>query len=336
MPQHPELTGDDSILDVGGLRVGHWTNRRAATGCTVLLAPPEGAIAAADVRGGAPGTRETDLLDAGRVVQRVHAILLAGGSAFGLDAAGGVMRYLEERGTGHRMRDAVVPIVAGAVIFDLGTGLGHIRPDADSGRKAAISASSRRLEQGSVGAGTGATVAKLGGAGFRVKGGLGSASESLSGGVVVGALAVVNAVGDIIDPCNGATIAGRLGTEKSDDVIEYLRRLSGGNIGEGSNTTLVAVATNAALTKDQAHRVAAMAHDGIARTTRPSHTPMDGDTVFALSTGEIPIAETDLVNIGGLGARAVERAILRGVLRATSLAGVATAGELQMAASGRK
>ena len=210
------------------------------------------------------------------------------------------------------MRDAVVPIVAGAVIFDLGTGVGQIRPDAKAGHRAATSASGNRLEQGSVGAGTGATVAKIGGAGFRVKGGLGSASERLAGGLVVAALAVVNAVGDIIDPCNGATIAGRAATIDNWDVIEYLRRRPGGSVPEGSNTTLVTVATNAALTKDQAHRLAAMAHDGIARTTRPSHTPMDGDTVFALATGEISIAETDLVSIGALGARAVERAVMRG------------------------
>jgi L-aminopeptidase/D-esterase-like protein len=310
-PSHPEAIGNDSILDVGGLRVGHWTNRSAATGCTVILAPKEGAVAAGDIRGGAPGTRETDLLGPGRTVQAIHAVLLSGGSAFGLDAATGVMRYLEERGIGFRTRTAIVPIVVGAVIFDLSTGRPDVRPDAAAGYRAARSASSRRLSQGSVGAGTGATVAKLGTDGTAVKGGLGSASETLAGGLVVGALAVVNAVGEIVDPADGSIVAGR-----SEPSLHYLRRRRAATIESGENTTLVVVATNASLTKDQTHRLAMMAHSGLSRTIRPSHTPMDGDSVFALSTGFRP-DDGELLALGALGARAVERSVLRAVLRAS-------------------
>ena len=315
---HAEAYGDDSILDAGGLRVGHWTNRRAKTGCTVVLAPPEGAVAACDIRGGAPGTRETDLLDSGRTVQRINAILLSGGSAFGLDAATGVMRYLEERGIGFRTRSAVVPIVVGAVIFDLATGRPDVRPDAAAGYRAARVASGRRLAQGSVGAGTGATVAKLGSHGSAARGGVGSASETLAGGLVVGALAVVNAVGEIIDPTDGSVIAGR--RDAAGEVVlslEYLRGRPRGEIEPGTNTTLVAVGTNARLNKDQAQRLAIMAHAGLARTIRPSHTPMDGDCVFVLSTGDAQHSDRDLLALGALGARAVERSVIRAVVRAS-------------------
>jgi len=320
---HPETAGADSILDVGKLRVGHWTNRRAATGCTVILAPPEGAVAAVDVRGGAPGTRETDLLAAGRLVQRLNAVLLTGGSAFGLDAAAGVMRFLEEQQIGFRTRHAVVPIVAGAVIFDLGIGSATVRPNATAGYRACEGASALTLEQGSVGAGTGATVAKLGGVVSAVKGGLGSASEPLRDGLIVGALAVVNAVGEIVDPRDGAIVAARRPVaDTPSDVLEYLRGRPHALPEAGTNTTLAAVATNAALTKDQMVRVATMAHDGLARAIRPSHTPADGDAVFALSVGGLEVGEGDLVAIGALTARALERAVLRAVLRATALAGV--------------
>jgi len=315
--RQPEATGDDSILDVGGLRIGHWTSRRAATGCTVILAPPEGAIAACDIRGGAPGTRETDLLDAGRTVQAVHAVLLSGGSAYGLDAASGVMRFLEERGIGFRTRHAVVPIVVAAVLFDLGTGRSDVRPDAAAGYRAAQSASGSRLIQGSVGAGTGATVAKLGAEGSPQRGGLGSASEHLAGGLTVGALAVVNAVGEIVDPTDGTVIAGRIDRQGEPILsLDYLRSRTAPHVEQGTSTTLAVVATNARLSKDQAQRLATMAHAGLARTIRPSHTPMDGDTVFALSTGIRTVQETDLLAIGALGARAVERSVLRAVIRA--------------------
>lgn len=329
MSPHPELQGDDSILDVGGLRVGHWTNRRAATGCTVVLCPPEGAVAAVDVRGGAPGTRETDLLAPGQLVQRIHAVLLSGGSAFGLDAATGVMRYLEAHGTGFRMGKALVPIVVGAVVFDLGTGRSDVRPDADAGERACRAARSRSLEQGSVGAGAGATVAKLGGPDFTVKGGLGSASERLAGGLIVGALAVVNAVGEIVDPSDGSLVAARrTPAGDSPDSIEFLRGRPRRTPEPGTNTTIATVATNAALTKEQALRLATMAHAGFARTIRPSHTPADGDTIFALATGALAVEDSDLLAIGALATRALERAILRGVLRAQSLAGVPSVAEL--------
>jgi L-aminopeptidase/D-esterase-like protein len=329
LSNHPEASGDDSILDVGGLRVGHWTNRRAATGCTVVLCPPEGAIAAVDVRGGAPGTRETDLLAPGQLVQRIHAVLLSGGSAFGLDAATGIMRFLEEQGTGFRMGKALVPIVVGAVVFDLGTGRSDIRPDAESGYRACQAARARTLAQGSIGAGAGATVAKLGGPGYAVKGGIGSASERLAGGLIVGALAAVNAVGEIVDPSDGRLLAARRAADGEPiEGIEFLRGRPRRTPEPGTNTTIATVATNAALTKEQTLRLATMAHAGFARTIRPSHTPADGDTIFALATGALSVEESDLLPIGALATRALERAILRGVLRAKSLAGVPSVQDL--------
>jgi L-aminopeptidase/D-esterase-like protein len=313
---HREAIGNDSILDVAGLSVGHWTNLEARTGCTVILAPPEGATGACDIRGGAPGTRETDLLAHGRTVQAVNAILFSGGSAFGLDAAAGVMRYLEERRTGFHTRTAIVPIVVGAVILDGAAGKPEARPNAESGYQACCAASHEGTDQGSVGAGTGATVAKIGARGVPVKGGLGSASETLAGGVVVAALSVVNAVGEIVDPANGAVLAGRQSEhEQIHPALEYLRSRRDDSIELGSNTTLVVVATNAHLTKDQANRLATMAHSGMARTIRPSHTPMDGDAVFAIATGTVR-DEPDLLALGALGALAVERAVMRAVIRA--------------------
>jgi L-aminopeptidase/D-esterase-like protein len=329
---HPESSGEDSILDVGGLRVGHWTNRRAATGCTVILAPPEGAVAACDIRGGAPGTRETDLLEGGRLVQRVHAVLLSGGSAYGLDAATGVMRYLEERGVGFHMRSAVVPIVSGAVIFDLGLGRSDVRPDAAAGYRAARDASAHRLAQGTIGAGTGATVAKAGAAGAAMKGGLGSAAERLSGGLVIGAVAVVNALGEILDPTTGQILAARrAASEGPVETLEYLRGRPRALPPPGTNTSLAVLATNALLSNDQAQRLAVMAHAGFARTIRPSHTPVDGDSIFVLSAGPVSIEEPDIVALGALGARAIERAVLRAVLRASGLASVPSIQDLERA-----
>lgn len=316
---------DDSILDIGGLRVGHWTNREAATGCTVILCPPEGAVAAVDVRGGAPGTRETDLLAPGQLVQRVHAVLLTGGSAFGLDAATGVMRFLDEHNTGFQIAGAIVPIVVGAVVFDLSVGRADVRPDASAGYRACQDARGDTLPQGSVGAGAGATVAKAGGAEFAVKGGIGSASESLAGGLVIGALAAVNAIGEIVDPDSGRVVAARRAPPgEAVDTLEFLRGRPRRGPEPGANTTIAAVATNAALTKEQTLRLAIMAHAGFSRTIRPSHTPFDGDTVFALATGAQPAEESDVLPLGALGARAIERAVLRAVLRAESLAGIST------------
>lgn len=313
----------DSILDVGGLRVGHWTDRIAVTGCTVILCPPEGAVAAVDVRGGAPGTRETDLLGPGRRVPRIHAVLLTGGSAFGLEAAAGVVRFLEERGIGFETAAARVPIVPGAVIYDLGIGRPDVRPNAESGYQACLLARDDGVEQGSVGAGTGATVAKLGGAAQAVKGGLGSASERLAGGLVVGALAVVNAVGEVVDPADGRVVTPRRPAPgEPADLLEFLRSRSRRRHELGASTVISAVATNAALSKDQALRLAIMAHAGLPRTIRPAFTPADGDTLFALATGAEPISDDDLLPLGALAARALERAILRAVLLAEGLGGV--------------
>ncbi len=313
----------DAITDVPGIRVGHWTDRRGATGCTVVLCPPEGATAACAVLGGAPGTRETDALAPGNLVQRAHAVLLTGGSAFGLDAATGVMRWLEERGIGFAVRGTRVPIVPAAVIFDLGIGDPAARPDAAAGY-AACAAAGVAVAQGSVGAGTGATVAKL--AGCPVKGGLGTASEPLAEGAVVGAVVAVNAVGEIVDPHTGAVVAPmRLPDGSRADPWEHLRTRSPAQAGAAvstENTTIAVVATDLPLTHDQLVRVALMAHTGLARVVRPSHTPADGDTVFALATGGAAVAAIDLMAAGALAARALERAVLKGVRAATSLAGV--------------
>ena len=323
-------TALDAITDVPGIRVGHWTNRRAATGCTVVLCPPEGAVGGVDVRGGAPGTRETDLLQSGRLVERVHAVVLAGGSAFGLDAASGVMRYLEERGVGYDTHGgARVPIVPAAILFDLSIGRADVRPTAESGYRAARAAKRGRVAQGSVGAGTGATVAKAGGEDRRLKGGLGTACERGPGGLLVGALAAVNAGGDIIDPDRGRAIAApRAESGAFLDGWELAR--SGVEPGPppGESTTLAVVATNASLSKERANRLASIAQDGFARAIRPAHGIGDGDIVFVLATGEVAVDEPAAYRaLEALAVRAVERAIMRGVFCATGLAGVPSAQE---------
>lgn len=311
----------DAITDVPGIRVGHWTDRRGATGCTVVLCPPEGAVAACVVLGGAPGTRETDALAPGNLVQRAHAVLLTGGSAFGLEAATGVMHWLEERGVGFAVRGLRVPIVPAAVIFDLGLGDPAARPDAAAGY-AACEAAGRAVPQGSVGAGTGATVAKL--AGCPVKGGLGTASETLPDGAVIGAVVAVNAVGEIVDPETGAVVAPmRLPDGRRADPREHLSTRPGAaGAAPLQNTTIAVVATDLPFSHEQLLRVALMAHTGLARTVHPSHTPADGDTVFALATGSATGAAVDLMAAGALAARALERAVLKAVRAATSLAGV--------------
>ncbi|MBM3139095.1 MAG: P1 family peptidase [Chloroflexi bacterium] len=325
----------DAITDVHGIRVGHWTDRRAATGCTVLLCPP-GTVGGVDVRGAAPGTRETELLRPGNMVEEVHALVLAGGSAYGLDAAAGVMRYLAERGVGFRMRDHVVPIVPAAILFDLGIGR-PAHPDADAGYRAARRATAGAVAEGSVGAGTGATVAKAAGHERLLKGGLGSASERMETGVVVGALAAVNAVGAIRDPRTAELVAapraGRRGFLDVEAIYRAGRRWH--EPGEPppppavpEHTTLGVVATNARLTKTQANRLATVAHDALARTIWPVHAPGDGDVVFALATGEAPLVEEGAYGaLEAMATLALERAILRGVRLATGLAGVPSAGE---------
>ncbi len=320
----------DSITDIAGIRVGHWTNRRAATGCTVVLAPPEGAVAGVDVRGGAPGTRETDLLRPGSFAERANALLLTGGSAFGLDAATGVMRYLEEQGIGLRFGKSYIPLVAGAVVFDLGIGSQKVRPDAEAGYRAARSASKRAPAQGSVGVGTGCTVAKAGGMERALKGGIGSACERVPGGVLVGALVAVNCGGEVIDTDRGRVIAGPRANKpgKFLDTLELMRAERSNAPGPGENTTLAVVATNAQLTKAQANRLASVSHDGIARAVRPAHTLSDGDTIFALATGEVALDPWRIGHVlEALAARAVERAIARAVLCATGLVGILSATE---------
>ncbi|MDA1096617.1 MAG: P1 family peptidase, partial [Chloroflexi bacterium] len=288
---------NETLTAIPGIRVGHWTDVDAATGCTVVLMPREGAIGGVEVRGAAPGTRETDLMRPGTLVQRVHAILLGGGSAFGLAAADGVMRFLEEAGIGFPTRAGVVPIVPAAILFDLPLGRADVRPRSEDGYAACVAASDTPVQQGSVGAGTGATVAKVLGMPRAIKGGLGSATKPISGGFTVGALMAVNAFGDVIDPETAQVIAGpRRDDGGFEDSREILWREGGpanqttktGPQGEppgpATNTTIGIVATDVPLTVEQANRVAIMAHSGIARAIRPSYGMGDGDTLFVVST----------------------------------------------------
>jgi L-aminopeptidase/D-esterase-like protein len=319
----------DQITDVPGIRVGHWTDLDAATGCTVVLAPQAGAVAGVDVRGGAPGTIDTDMLRTGTIAERAQAILLTGGSAFGLAAAAGVMRYLEEQGIGFHFGNAYIPLVSGAVVFDLNIGDSKGRPNAESGYLAAQSAAGGPVEQGNIGVGTGCTVAKAAGVERCLKGGVGTASERGPNGIIVGAIAAVNCGGEVIDAMHGTVVAGpRADTPGAFlDTIEELRAGHGG-APTSENTTNAVVATNATLTKEGANRLAAVSHDGFARAIRPVHTIGDGDTIFALATGEIALAHPrETIAIEALAARAVERAIVRAVLMATGLHGVPSAQE---------
>jgi L-aminopeptidase/D-esterase-like protein len=311
-----------SITDVGGIRVGHFTDTRRPTGCTVVIFNRP-AVAGVDVRGPAPGTRETDLLNPINTVQHVNAILLSGGSAFGLDAASGVMRYLEEHGLGFRMGSIVVPIVPAAILFDLNIGDPKIRPNAESGYAACQSASDVNVSEGNVGAGAGATIGKLFGMHSAMKGGIGTASLKIGKtGLIVGAIVAVNAVGDVLDPKAGNILAGAR-TLEGNRFRNSMAQIIGGHRKEarpGENSTIGVVATNAALNKNQAARMARMAQDGLARTINPIHTDLDGDTLFAASTGMSHI-EADLTTIGSVAAEVVARAVLRAVLAATGIAG---------------
>jgi L-aminopeptidase/D-esterase-like protein len=306
----------DSISDVPGLEVGHHTLAARPTGCSVVICR-RGAVAGVDVRGGAPGTRETDLLAPDAMVERVHAVLLSGGSAFGLDAAGGVMRWLEERGIGFSLGHVTVPIVPAAVLFDLLRGDHRIRPDAAAGYAACEAASTQAPQQGRVGAGAGAMVGKVFGIDRASPGGIGSASLRV-GDVTVGALIAVNAVGDVIDPDTGRVVAGARNDDGS--FIDTQAAMFAGRANllraaapaAGGATVIGVVATDAALDKAQAKRLALMAHDGLARVIRPAHTPADGDTLFALSTGRSS-APPDLLLVGAMAAHAVARAVLNAV-----------------------
>ncbi len=328
-------TAQGGVTDVEGVRLGHATMAGRPTGCTVLLVET-GAVGAVDVRGAAPGTRETDLLDPINTVSEVHAVVLTGGSAFGLDAATGVVRYLEGRGVGFQTGVGPVPIVPAAVLFDLGVGGDpRIRPDADCGFRAASSATSTDLARGNVGAGAGATVGKLRSPTSEpttpMKGGLGQASIRRADGLKVAAVMAVNAVGDVVDPATGAILAGALSPDRGSfaDARRGLLEVGDAAGSFGENTTIGVVVTNARLSKATARRVAVVAHDGMARAVRPAHTPSDGDVIFVLATGEM---EADLTSVGEMAAEVVARAIVDAVLSADSLPGYLAARDLDFPA----
>ena len=323
-----------TITDVSGIQVGHVTDEAALTGCTVILCS-EGAVGGVDQRGGAPGTRETDLLRPLHMVDKVHAVVLAGGSAFGLDSASGVMKYLEEQGVGFNAGVARVPIVPAAILFDLGIGDPTVRPDAAMGYRASQNASSEPPVEGNVGAGTGCTVGKILGPGQSMKSGLGTFSLEIGGGVTVGALAAVNAFGDVIDPATQQIIAGVRSTKVGPlkvggegyfaDTLAVMQSLIGRtalSFASRSNTVIGVVATNAKLDKSEANKVAQMAHNGLARTIRPAHTIFDGDTIFALATGK---KNADVNIVGAFAVEVMAEAVLRAVRMAKPAGGLPSA-----------
>ena len=325
-------TGGRGLTEVHGIKVGHHTLTERPTGCTVILVDGEGVPGGVSQRGGAPGTRETDLLDPTNMVDKVNAVVLSGGSAYGLEAATGTVRWLEERKIGWPVGNSgVVPIVPAAILFDLPFGgKPHIRPTADCGYKAAEAASSGPVADGNVGAGAGATVGKMG-MGRSMKGGLGSAAITLPNGLVVAAIVAVNSVGDVIDPSTGQVVAG-VRTEDGKGLADVRKLLRSGAIGRrparaGENTTIGLVATNARLTKTEVNRVALMADDGFARAINPAHTTGDGDTVFALATGRWQ-GEANPTIIGALAAEAMAEALVRAVSMAETLEGVPSARSL--------
>ena len=323
--ERPDMPSSTGITAVEGIELGHHTLTERPTGCTVILARA-GAVGGVDVRGSAPGTREIALLDPVNMVEEVHAVVLSGGSAFGLDAASGVMRYLDERDVGYRVGDKVVPIVVGAILYDLGLeGDRKIRPGPECGYEAAAAATTATPGEGSVGAGAGATIGKLRGSGRAMRGGFGTASITLESGLTVAAAVAVNAVGDIVDPATGAVVAG-VRTEDGGGLADARRLLREGATttsgpDSGANTTIGVVATNATLTKAQATKVAQMAQDGLARAIYPAHTVGDGDTVFSLATGVLEGA-ADVTRIGALAADVMAEAILRAVRAADGLPGL--------------
>jgi L-aminopeptidase/D-esterase-like protein len=314
-----------AITDILGIKVGHYTDKKAATGCTVILCE-QGAVAGVDVSGSSPGTRETDLLRPGNLVEKAQAVVLSGGSAFGLDAVTGVMKYLEERGFGYETSAGKVPIVPAAIIFDLNIGDSRIRPGANEGYQACLAAINGKVAEGCVGAGTGATVGKILGVERAVKSGLGTASQKIAGDVVVAALVVVNAVGDVIEPGTGKILAG----PRKPDGRGFLStsRLWKGEFKEvvpPFNTVIGVVATDAKLSKTEANRLARVAQVGIARTIDPCHTMYDGDALFTLSLGE---KEADLSALGAVAAEVVAEAIVRAIQKAETLAGVPAAKDI--------
>jgi len=324
-------TANTTLTAVPGIKVGHHTLTERPTGCTVILVDGDGAAGGVSQRGGAPGTRETDLLDPSNMVDKVNAVVLAGGSAFGLDAATGTVKWLEEHNIGWPTGVARVPIVPAAILFDLPVGgQPKIRPTADCGYRAAAAASTSPVAEGTIGAGAGATVGKSGGSGRSMKAGVGSYSITLPNGLSVGAIVAVNAVGDIIDPDTGRIVAG---VRNPDGTFADARKiLRSGQAGQaprpGENTTIGLVATNARLTKTQAQRMALMADDGFARAIFPSHTVGDGDTVFALATGQWA-GEVNVTQIGALAADVMARAIVRAATEATGLPNIPAARDLR-------
>lgn len=315
-----ELMGG-SITDVPGIKLGHHTLTKRPTGCTVLLCE-EGASAGVDVRGSAPGTRETDLLDPINYVQQVQAILLSGGSAYGLAAATGVMRYLEENNLGFKIGKGVVPIVPAAILMDLGVGDFSVRPDEEAGYLACKAAKAEASAEGNVGAGAGATVGKMFGMDYAMKGGLGTASYKVPGTeIVVGAIVAVNAVGDVYAPNSRQILAGARSKDGKGfrDTMSAIMQGHGVVKSGGANTTIGAIATNVPFDKAQLKKIAGMAHDGFARTINPIHTMWDGDTIFALSTGKATGVEADVTAIGAIAATVMAEAVARAVINADSL-----------------
>ncbi len=326
-PAHQSTGGTSSTSAprAPGFKIGHFTLSGRPTGCTVILAPPN-TVGGVDVRGGAPGTIETDLLKPENAVPTINAVFLTGGSAFGLATHDGVMKYLESQKIGFAFGGSYVPIVPGAVIFDLPVGDGHIRPDADCGFKAAAAATDGPVEEGSVGVGAGATVGKFTD-GRPMKGGVGYASFTLRDGLIVAAIVVTNAAGSIVDPLTGKAIAGVRAADGKTlaDPRELIRR---GIVPTGSpiaNTTLGVIMTNAKLSKAEATKVSSMAHDGLARTIYPVHTGVDGDTIFTLGSGTIT---TDYSKVGVLAAEAIADAVLRSVRAATGVPGYPSISDL--------
>jgi len=312
----------NAITDVPGLKVGHFSDFKALTGCTVILCE-EGAIGGADIRGTAAATRQIDALSLLHLVDQVHAILLTGGSAFGLDAAGGVMSFLEERGKGFDVVKTKVPSVPTAVIFDFGIGDYRVRPDHQMGYQACLNAS-RRVKEGSFGAGTGATVGKLFGVERAMKGGVGTASIPGPKGLVVGALVVANAFGDVLHPNTGKILAGARRSKKSFQfansakwVKQGITRRQFGAVGSSDpstfNTTLGIIATNASLSKKEVHQVAQIAHSGLAKVISPLHSTFDGDLLFAISYGK---KKADVNTVGLLGEGALIESVQRAVMKA--------------------
>ena len=297
---------NQTLTAIDGIKVGHATDTTARTGCTVVLCPA-GATAGVDVRGAAPGTRETEALRLGRLVQKAHAVLLTGGSAFGLDAAGGVVQYLEEQNVGFSAGPVRVPIVPAAVIFDLGVGDVKVRPDREMGYQACLNATDEPVAMGTIGAGTGATVGKAPGV-TPSPGGVGSACKYLVSGLIVAAIVVVNALGNVVNPDTGEIVAGG---KEDGSFVDITERLLDAKLVQGTNTTIGVVATNATLTAAETHRVTEMAHDGMARAIRPSHTMFDGDTLFSLATGAHTGSSVNTIGI--LAAEVVAEAIVNAV-----------------------